>query len=117
MKSKKAMTIVIVLAVVIVAMAYVGCKVFCPQPLDKGMEWGEESASGRKTVNEIDEEDGHNKEAILDGPNGTSTHAFTGSGDTTELEMLDGPGYEYEPTEHDLKMRQMIVERKKQEKK
>ena len=26
-------------------------------------------------------EDGHNKEAILDGPDGTSTHAFTGSKD------------------------------------
>ena len=112
------MTIVIVLAVVIVAMAYVGCKVFCPEPLDKwGMVYEGDSVTAPKTVNEIDVEDGHNKEAILDGPNGTSTHAFTGSDDTTELEMLDGPGYEYEPTEHDQKMRQMIVERKKQEKK
>ena len=89
MLNKMKTTIVIVLAVVIVAMAYVGCKVFCPQPLDKGMEWGEESVTGRKIVNETDEEDGHNKEAILDGPNGTSTHAFTGSGDTTKLEMIE----------------------------
>lgn len=70
------MTTIIVLVVVIVAMVFVGCKIFCPQPLDKGMEWGE---------------------------------------DTTKLEMLDGPGYEYEPTEHDLKMQKMIEERKKQE--
>ena len=86
-KHKKLMMIVIVLAVVIVAMAYVACKAFCPQPLDKwGMVYEEDSVTSRKAASEIDEEDGHNKEAILDGPNGTSTHAFTGSGDTTKLE-------------------------------
>lgn len=34
-------------------------------------------------------EDGHNKEAILDGPDGTSTHAFTGSKDGVETDLLD----------------------------
>lgn len=83
------MTTIIVLVVVIVAMVFVGCKIFCPQPLDKGMEWGEESVNDQKIVN--------------------------GTEDTTYLEMLDGPGYEYEPTEHDLKMQKMIEERKKLE--
>lgn len=63
-RHKKPMTIVVVLVAVIVAMVFAGCKFLCPQPLDKGMEWAEE--------------DGHNKEAILDGHNGTSTNAFTG---------------------------------------
>ena len=34
-------------------------------------------------------EDGHNKEAILDGPDGTSTHAFTGSKDSILIDLLD----------------------------
>ncbi|MBR1463843.1 MAG: hypothetical protein IJ604_10805 [Prevotella sp.] len=42
-----------------------------------------------KTIDRIDEEDGHNKEAILDAPDGTSTHAFKGHGDTTILEIQD----------------------------
>ena len=33
--------------------------------------------------------DGLNKEAILDGPDGTSTHAFTGSKDSVEVDLLD----------------------------
>ena len=32
--------------------------------------------------------------------------------DSDKVEMLDGPGYEYEPTEHDLEMQKMIEERK-----
>lgn len=91
-KHKKLMTIAIVVAVVIVAMAYVGCKVLCPEPLDKwGMVYEGDSVTSRKAASKIDEEDGHNKEAILDGPNGTSTHAFTGSGDTTKLEIIEEP--------------------------
>jgi hypothetical protein len=31
--------------------------------------------------------DGLNKEAILDGPDGTSTYAFKGSKDTTETDI------------------------------
>lgn len=81
MNHKKSMTIIIVQAIMIVAITYVGCKVLLAEPLDKGMEWGEESA----TVNE--------------------------SVDSTKLEMLDNPGYEYEPTEHDQKMQKMIEER------
>lgn len=34
-------------------------------------------------------EDGHNKEAILDGPDGTSTQAFTGSKDGVEVDLLE----------------------------
>ena len=33
--------------------------------------------------------------------------------DSDKVEMLDGPGYEYEPTEHDIEMQKMIEERKK----
>jgi hypothetical protein len=33
--------------------------------------------------------DGLNKEAILDGPDDTSTHAFTGSKDSAEVDLLD----------------------------
>ena len=56
MKNKKVMTIVIVLAVVIVAMAYIGCKVFCPQPLDKwGMVYEGDSVTAPKTADSITE--------------------------------------------------------------
>ena len=44
----------------------------------KPMAGGHGVGIDRKAINEVDEEDGHNKEAILDGPDGTSTHAFTG---------------------------------------
>ena len=43
-------------------------------------------------VNDFPQEepvDGLNKEAILDGPDGTSTHAFTGSKDNVDVDLLD----------------------------
>ena len=78
----KKMTIVLV---VILAMAvFMGCKYVRGQILDgPGME--------RDTTDYPQEEpvDGLNKEAILDGPDGTSTHAFTGSKDSVEVDLLD----------------------------
>ena len=61
-----------------------GCKYVRGQILDgPGME--------RDTTDYPQEEpvDGLNKEAILDGPDGTSTHAFTGSKDSVEVDLLD----------------------------
>ena len=73
----KKMTIVLV---VILAMAvFMGCKYVRGQILDgPGME--------RDTTDYPQEEP---VEAILDGPDGTSTHAFTGSKDSVEVDLLD----------------------------
>ena len=68
------MTIVTVVLVVLVAALFVGCKYIRGQILDgPGMERDSADYSVEEPV------DGLNKEAILDGPDGTSTHAFTGS--------------------------------------
>ena len=63
---------------------FMGCKYVRGQILDgPGME--------RDTTDYPQEEpvDGLNKEAILDGPDGTSTHAFTGSKNSVEVDLLD----------------------------
>ena len=68
------MAIIIVVVFLLVAAVFVGCKFIRGQILDgPGME--------RDSTDYPQEEplDGLNKEAILDSPDGTSTHAFTGS--------------------------------------
>ena len=78
------MTIVTVVLVVLVAALFVGCKYIRGQILDgPGMERDSADYSVEEPV------DGLNKEAILDGPDGTSTHAFTGSKDSVEVDLLD----------------------------
>ena len=80
----KKMTIVTVVLVVLVAALFVGCKYIRGQILDgPGMERDSADYSVEDPV------DGLNKEAILDGPDGTSTHAFTGSKDSVEVDLLD----------------------------
>ena len=80
----KKMTIILLVAVAFVAMVFIGCKYIRGQILDgPGMERDSADYS-------VDEPlDGLNKEAILDGPDGTSTHAFTGSKDSVEVDLLD----------------------------
>ena len=75
---------IIVIVVILVIAIFMGCKYVRGQILDgPGME--------RDTTDYPQEEpvDGLNKEAILDGPDGTSTHAFTGSKDSVEVDLLD----------------------------
>ena len=61
----------------------------CGSKKDKSVEDGGPGIGiDRETIDEV-EEDGHNKEAILDGPNGTSTYAYTGSRDTFEIDLLE----------------------------
>ena len=80
----KRMTIVTVVLVVLVAALFVGCKYIRGQILDgPGMERDSADYSVEEPM------DGLNKEAILDGPDGTSTHAFTGSKDSVEVDLLD----------------------------
>ena len=80
----KKMAIVLLVAVAFVAMAFVGCKYIRSQIVDgPGMERDSADYSVDEPV------DGLNKEAILDGPDGTSTHAFTGSKDSVEVDLLD----------------------------
>ena len=80
----KRMTIVTVVLVVLVAALFVGCKYIRGQILDgPGMERDSADYSVEEPV------DGLNKEAILDGPDGTSTHAFTGSKNSVEVDLLD----------------------------
>ena len=82
MGDMKKMTIVIVVILVIVV--FMGCKYLRGQILDgPGMERDSSDYSVEEPV------DGLNKEAILDGPDGTSTHAFTGSKDSVEVDLLD----------------------------
>lgn len=80
----KRMTIITVIVVVLVAVVFVGCKYVRGQILDgPGMEHDSADYPVEEPV------DGLNKEAILDGPDGTSTHAFTGSKDSVEVDLLD----------------------------
>ena len=80
----KRMTIITVIVVVLVAVVFVGCKYVRGQILDgPGMERDSADYPVEEPV------DGLNKEAILDGPDGTSTHAFTGSKDSVEVDLLD----------------------------
>ena len=80
----KKMTIVTVVAVVLVAVVFVGCKYVRGQILDgPGMERDSADYPVEEPV------DGLNKEAVLDGPDGTLTHAFTGSKDDVEVDLLD----------------------------
>ena len=75
---------IVIIAVLVVAAAFVGCKFIRGQILDgPGME------RDPKDYPEEEPVDGLNKEAILDGPDGTSTHAFKGSKDSVELDLLD----------------------------
>ena len=61
----------------------------CGSKKDKSVvDGGQGIGIDHETIEEV-EEDGHNKEAILDGPNGTSTYAYTGSRDTFEIDLLD----------------------------
>ena len=76
------MTIVIV--VMLVVAVFMGCKYVRGQILDgPGMERDSTDYPQEEPV------DGLNKEAILDGPDGTSTHAFTGSKNSVEVDLLD----------------------------
>ena len=75
---------IIVIVVILVMAVFMGCKYVRGQILDgPGME--------RDSTDYPQEEplDGLNKEAILDGPDGTSTHAFTGSEESVEVDLLD----------------------------
>ena len=75
---------VVAVAVVLVAGAFIGYKYVRSQILDgPGMERDSADYAAEEPV------DGLNKEAILDGPDGTSTHAFTGSKDSVEVDLLD----------------------------
>ena len=80
----KKMTFVTIVLVVLVAVVFVGCKYIRGQiPDGPGMERDSADYSVEEPV------DGLNKEAILDGPDGTSTHTFTGSKDSVEVDLLD----------------------------
>ena len=59
----------------------------CGSKKDKAIDGGPGIGIDTETIQAL--EDGHNKEAILDGPDGTSTHAFTGSNDQVEIDLLD----------------------------
>lgn len=59
----------------------------CGSKKDKAIDGGPGIGIDTETIQAL--EDGHNKEAILDGPDGTSTHAFTGSNDLVEIDLLD----------------------------
>ena len=76
------MTIVTVVAVALVAVVFVSCIFIRGQILDgPGMERDSADYSLEEPV------DGLNKEAILDGPDGTSTSAFTGIKDSVEVDI------------------------------
>lgn len=78
------MAIVLIVLAVLVVAAVAGVKYLRGLVLDgPGMVYD--------SSDDADEEplDGLNKEAILDGPDGTSTHAFTGSKDSVEVDLLD----------------------------
>ena len=68
----------------LVVAVFMGCKYVRGQILDgPGMERDSTDYPQEEPV------DGLNKEAILDGPDGTSTHAFTGSKNSVEVDLLD----------------------------
>ena len=56
----------------------------------KGQEAGDAGAKRDSVGHDVEVPvDGLNKEAILDGPDGTSTHAYTGSENSVEVDLLD----------------------------
>jgi hypothetical protein len=59
----------------------------CSSKKEKAVDGGSGIGIDTETIQAL--EDGHNKEAILDGPDGTSTQAFTGSKDKVEVDLLD----------------------------
>ena len=78
------MTIKQIVAALLIALLLVGCKKVRGQILDgPGME--------RDSTDYPQEEplEGMNKEAIFDGSGSTSTHAFKGSNDGIEMDLLD----------------------------
>lgn len=78
------MTIVTIVAFTLVVVVFASCKYIKGQILDgPGME---REFTGNPLENPMD---GLNKEAILDGPDGTSTNAFTGTKDSVEVDLLD----------------------------
>ena len=80
----KKMVIVLVVAVLLIAAIFAGYKLIRGQILDgPGMEYDPENYPNEEPI------DGLNKEAILDGPDGTSTHAFKGSKDSVEVDLFD----------------------------
>ena len=80
----KKMVVLLVVVVLLIAAIFVGYKLIRRQILDgPGMEYDPKNQPDEEPI------DGLNKEAILDGPDGTSTHAFTGSKDSVEADLLD----------------------------
>jgi hypothetical protein len=80
----KKMAIIIVVVLLLGAAMFVGCKHIRGQILDgPGMERDSTDYPQEEPV------DGQNKEAILDGPDGTSPHAITGSKDSVEVDLFD----------------------------
>ena len=61
----------------------------CGSKKDKAVDGGAGIGIDEETIRAMELEDGHNKEAILDGPDGTSTHAFKGDVDSPEIDLLD----------------------------
>ena len=80
----KKMVVLLVVVVLLIAAIFAGYKLIRGQILDgPGMEYDPKNYPDEEPI------DGLNKEAILDGPDGTSTHAFTGSKDSVEVDLLD----------------------------
>ena len=61
----------------------------CGSKKDKAVDGGAGIGIDEETIRAMELEDGHNKEAILDGPDGTSTYAFKGDIDSPEIDLLD----------------------------
>ena len=80
----KKMVVLLVVVVLLIAAIFAGYKLIRKQILDgPGMEYDPKNYPDEEPI------DGLNKEAILDGPDGTSTHAFAGSKDSAEVDLLD----------------------------
>lgn len=80
----KMMTIKQIVAALLIALLLVGCKKVRGQILDgPGMERDSTDYPQEEPVGGI------NKEAILDGPDCTSIHAFKSSNDNVEVDLLD----------------------------
>ena len=80
----KKMTIVMVMAVTLVAAVFVGCKHFRGQILDgPGMERNPADYPTKDSVN------AQNKETSIDGSDGSSSHALSGSKEGVEVDWLD----------------------------
>lgn len=61
----------------------------CSSKKEKAVDGGSGIGIDEETIRAMELEDGHNKEAILDGPDGTSTHAFKGDIDSPVIDLLD----------------------------